>query len=664
MKFTRFTKQILFLALTVSFLVQPLVVFASAPTVTALNVSFTTTTATLFWNTPADASLVEFEIRYIAGALNDGNFNFGTQVSGPTPEAGTTQSLVVSSLNPSVNYTFGIRTRNFLGEESPIVYVSGSTPASGGGGTPIEICTKPTAATSFQAPIVTASAVSLSWNLPNFSNLSDLQVRYSTTPINDGTFNFATQATGAPNPEANATQNFTVSGLTSNTNYYFAIKLWNACGEESLITSVSAITASAGGGGACTVPSLPTSLAIGGVTANSLNMSWITPNQSSLSELDVRYSNQPLNDGNFNFATRLSVPNPEAGTTQSVTATGLVSNTNYYFGLRVQNACGDYSGIVYVGGATNNLPPITNFSGGGGGGSAVAAKTGISINQGVATTRNRLVTLDIDAERALEMWLSEDKKFETGLWEPFASTTSWILSSELGTKTVYAKFRDDRFTGFDQISDSIELLSPLPTTSTSPVGGISPATNVPVVSGSSKVNGKVWLEIIPEKIKVSGNGEVRVAVIIHTENSYEDYFRLALNYPSQILALKSVQFAPGLLPDFSPTGSVENVEQGLIVKSVTSEVPIIGRKLFAVLVFTPLHTGEGNLELISSANYQGGGWRSEISVISNPDSNTNLLASLVSPGKENNVSAMFAIWAFFILIYAGYLAFQKYTKGL
>lgn len=674
MKFSDFFKKLFFTAIFVSFLAQPLAVFAATPAITGLTANFSVVGATLSWNTPADASLVEFEIRYTAGSLNDGNFNFGTLISGPTLEVGTTQTLSVSNLNSSTSYTFGILTRNFLGEESPIVYVSGSTTASGGGGggTPIEVCTAPTSATSFQAPVVSASAVSLSWNLPNLSNLSDLEVRYSIAPINDGTFNFATQVTGAPNPEANTTQNFTVGGLASNTNYHFAIKLWNACGEESLITSVSATTASSGGGGACTVPGLPTSLTIGGITANSLNISWTTPNQASLSELEVRYSNQSLNDGNFNLAPRLSAPNPEAGAIQTATATGLIPSTTYYFGLRVQNACGDYSGIVYISGSTNNTPPVGGGGGGGsgGGGSAVYASTGLVINNNATTTANRAVTLSLSANRALEMWISEDKNFNSGSWEPFATTTTWILSSDLGNKTIYARFRDDRFTGFDGAKDEIELIKSLPVkTVTSPKTDIQPVLPPPIITNNNVASnrllpGKIWFEILPREIKVSGDGEVRVAIVVHVEEILADYFRLEMKYPQENLKLKSVEFAPAMNPDFSAGANLEDSEHGLIIKSVSSEVPFVGRKFFATLVFEPLALGEGNLEILNGANYKQDVWRTSLSVLSNPNSDINLLASLVSPNKENNVSAMFAIWVFFVSVYAGHLIVQKYKKGL
>jgi hypothetical protein len=666
MKFFDFSKKIFLVAIFVSFLAPSFTVFAAAPTVTGLAANFSTNSVTLSWNTPSDASLSEFEIRYIAGSLNDGNFNFGTLISSPTPEAGTTQNLSVSNLNSATSYTFGVRARNFLGEESSIVYVSGSTTAGGGGGGgAVDVCANPTAATSMQTPLITANSISLSWILPNLSNLSDLEVRYAKTPINDGTFNLATEVSNSPLPEANATQNFTVGGLTSNTNYYFAIKLWNACGEESLITSVSATTALAGSGGACVVPSLPTSLAIGGVTANSLNMSWITPNQASLSELEARYSTQPLNDGNFNLGIRLNTPNPEAGTAQSANVIGLNPNTTYYFGLRVQGACGDYSGIVYVSGSTNNIPPVV---GGGGGGSAVYSDTRLIINNGALTTNNRAVVLNIVADEPVEMWLSENKNFETGSWEPFATSTVWILSSGLGTKTVYVKFRDDQFTGFSQASDEIELVTGpnKPILPGTPAVSNTPPNNPVYVNNNTTVlsAGRVWLEIVPKEIKISGDGEIRAVVIAHADGVYADYFRLEMKYPTENLRLKSVEFAPGMLPDFSANSNFENIDRGLLVKSARSEVPFTGRKMFGVLIFEPLAMGQGSLEILSGANLGEDNWYSDISVVSNPGSNSNLMASLVSVNKENNVAAMLGIWMFFVLVYAGYLAFQKYKKGL
>lgn len=664
MKSFGFFKKIFFGAMAASFLAQPFSVLAAAPAVTGLAANFSANSATLSWTTPADASLTELEIRYAAGSLNDGNFNLANQVAGPLPAAGAVQSFTVSGLNSATAYSFGIRARNFLGEESPIVYVSGSTSAGGGGGGPVNVCLPPAPVSAFQVTAVTANSVSLSWNVPNLANLSDLEVRYSANPINDGAFNFAAEAPAAPLPEGNATQNFTVSGLSSNTTYYFAVKIWNVCGEESLITSVSAVTANTASGGSCLPPALPASLALGGATANSLNLSWITPNQGNLSELEARYSAQPLNDGNFNLAARFETPNPQAGTAQSAIATGLNPNTNYYFGLRAQNACGDYSGIAYVSGSTNNFTPAASFSGGSRG-SAVFGQTGLRINGGASTTASRAVSLELTAERALEMWISESKNFETGSWEPFASTTAWILSSGLGQKTVYAKFRDDRFTGFSEAQDEIELVAAAPVSN--PVNlpsrpGTSPA---PVVSvPAAPAVGRVWLEIVPKQIKVSGDGEVRAVVIAHADGISADYFRLELKYPAENLRLKAVEFAPAMTPDFGPGANLEDAERGLLVKSAQSEVPFRGRKFFATLVFEPIAAGEGNLEILSAADYKNDSWRSGLAVISEPGANRGLLASLVSPGRESNVAAMFAVWAFFVLAYMGYLAVQKYRRGL
>jgi len=73
----------------------------------------------------------------------------------------------------------------------------------------------------------TASSLKLFWTAPSDSGCQviNYDVRYSTSEINDSNWSSATQATGEPGPQSPGTsQTFWVTGLSSCTVYYFAMK--------------------------------------------------------------------------------------------------------------------------------------------------------------------------------------------------------------------------------------------------------------------------------------------------------------------------------------------------------------------------------------------------------------------------------------------------------
>jgi len=64
-------------------------------------------------------------------------------------------------------------------------------------------------------------------------------VRYSTTPITSANWGSATQVTGEPTPAApNTVTNFTVTGLTRQTTYYFAARVSDDAGNLSALSNV------------------------------------------------------------------------------------------------------------------------------------------------------------------------------------------------------------------------------------------------------------------------------------------------------------------------------------------------------------------------------------------------------------------------------------------
>jgi len=117
-----------------------------------------------------------------------------------------------------------------------------------------------------------------------------------------------------------------------------------------------------------------------------------------------------------------------------------------------------------------NTPPVTSTpvvvivvgsggGGGGGGGSSApeVPNSSVVINADTALTNSRTVTLTLKAISATQMMIADDASFTGREWEVFATTKIWTLPSGVGTKTVYAKFRDIGMNVAGPVSDSIYL---------------------------------------------------------------------------------------------------------------------------------------------------------------------------------------------------------------
>lgn len=120
-----------------------------------------------------------------------------------------------------------------------------------GGGATIVDETAPASITNLTAGNATLNSLTLNWIAPgddiNNGVAKSYDLRMSTSPIDEGNFSSSTVFNGIPSPvNAGTNQSTTVSSLTSETSYYFAIKTSDEVGNTSIISNVaSATTASA-----------------------------------------------------------------------------------------------------------------------------------------------------------------------------------------------------------------------------------------------------------------------------------------------------------------------------------------------------------------------------------------------------------------------------------
>lgn len=124
-----------------------------------------------------------------------------------------------------------------------------------------------------------------------------------------------------------------------------------------------------GGNDDSTPPAAIADLAVGTITANSVNISWTAPGDDgatgTATSYDIRYSTSVITSQTFASAMQVSgEPTPNAaGTSQSMTITGLQPGMTYYFAMKTSDEVPNHSTMSNLVLATT----IDDGSGGGGG---------------------------------------------------------------------------------------------------------------------------------------------------------------------------------------------------------------------------------------------------------------------------------------------------------
>ncbi|MAF14275.1 MAG: hypothetical protein CMI53_05315 [Parcubacteria group bacterium] len=143
-----------------------------------------------------------------------------------------------------------------------------------------------------------------------------------------------------------------------------------------------------------------------------------------------------------------------------------------------QNSCSGTTASMNITSATTQTVTVTisgdlcgaagggpGGGGGGGGGGGVPAvpptETSAVINGGNDQTDSVNVTLTLAATSATLMLVSNTSDFSDSdsTWEDYATSKSWTLTSDLGTKTVYVKYRSSSGGESAAVTDTIELVA-------------------------------------------------------------------------------------------------------------------------------------------------------------------------------------------------------------
>jgi hypothetical protein len=183
---------------------------------------------TLTWTAPSDVGPAgrasAYDLRYagIAGIQTD--WSLWTQASGePTPKAPPQQeTFTVTGLTADLAYAFRLASRDAAGNWSEKSNVALATAAAEVDATP------PAAITDLRVWNFTATAMTLVWTAPGddglYGTAAAYELRYADFAINAGNWETATVAPAAAPTSAGQRQEWTVGGLQSATEYWFALK--------------------------------------------------------------------------------------------------------------------------------------------------------------------------------------------------------------------------------------------------------------------------------------------------------------------------------------------------------------------------------------------------------------------------------------------------------
>ncbi|MEE9442357.1 MAG: fibronectin type III domain-containing protein [candidate division Zixibacteria bacterium] len=205
----------------------------------------TSTSVTLNWTAPgADddvGTASVYDIRFSTSFITAANWDAATQVTGePSPQAaGSNELFTVTGLFPNTQYYFAIKAADDTPNWSELSNIVSTTTD--------QESTAPASVANLDVQSVTGSSVVLTWTAPgddgNSGTASQYDIRYSLSPITDANWDAATQVAGEPSPQAAGTgESSTVTGLNSDTQYYFAIKTADEVPNWSGLSNVATAT--------------------------------------------------------------------------------------------------------------------------------------------------------------------------------------------------------------------------------------------------------------------------------------------------------------------------------------------------------------------------------------------------------------------------------------
>jgi hypothetical protein len=233
----------------------------------------------------------------------------------------------------------------------------------------------PAAITDLSAPppgntdSIKKTSMAISWTAPGDDGTGQRVIEYdlrrSTSLITAANFNAATRVGMLAPNVSGYSECRVVTGLSSNTNYYFAIKSRDDAGYWSGMSNVTnRMTPNTGTAlplavcspleGEEIAPASVADLEVDCVISNTtMKLTWTAPGDDgatgTAAEYDLRYSTSSITASNFGSATRFTISAPSlAETVESASVTGLSCPHTYYFALKTRDEWDNWSEISNV----------------------------------------------------------------------------------------------------------------------------------------------------------------------------------------------------------------------------------------------------------------------------------------------------------------------------
>ncbi len=310
----------------------------------------------LQWTAPSAVvqgqSVGSYELRYSTSVIDAGNFDSATLVPGvPTPASeGTPQTCWAEGLASSTTYYFAMKCHgpcDGLISDLSNVLSADTTPPD---------VTPPAAPTDLATGSVGTDQLLLAWTATGDDGMAGTadhyDVRYSTSSIDASNFDSSTPISQTLIPNApGQSETLLVTGLTPDTTYYFALKVYDEADNASDLSNVASARTQA----LDTIPPAAVSdLAASNPTSASVRLSWTAPGDDGVAGVaaayDVRYSTATISNANWAGATRATgEPNPQpAGSAEAFTVTGLLPSTQYYFAVKADDDEGNTSALSNI----------------------------------------------------------------------------------------------------------------------------------------------------------------------------------------------------------------------------------------------------------------------------------------------------------------------------
>jgi chitodextrinase len=315
----------------------------------------TANSVALSWTAPGDdgstGTAAQYDVRYSTSTITASNFGTAASATGePAPKAaGGAETFTVAGLNASTTYFFAVKTADEAPNWSAISnVVNGATTASAD-------VTAPAAIANLAAGTKTTSSIVLSWTSPgddgSTGTAAQYDLRYSTALITSANFSTATVVTGEPTPKAaGGAETFTVTGLTQNTTYYFAIKAADEVPNWAVISNVLSAVTNLDPTADSIPPGTVNDLgALPGAEQGQVVLGWTAPGDDgqtgTIHHYEIRRSTAPINFGNWTLATVVGNPPPPvtAGSSQAKTISNLTPGGMYYFAIKAYDEVGNNS---------------------------------------------------------------------------------------------------------------------------------------------------------------------------------------------------------------------------------------------------------------------------------------------------------------------------------